>query len=541
MLRYSPSGFLRSNIGIPVFLETRLERLVGELVKITFRKFVLPCLVCSAVLLPVVPAAAQQLTLTGDTYVDNTVNHGSLPNVTIGGIHGAQGLLHFDLSTLPVGTTASQVNKATLFVYVNTVGAAGNITVNEATTSWSESTVTTAPGIGAPANGSGGIVAIATGIYPGFVAIDVTSAVEDWLNGTNNYGLVFTSGPTTDAQINLDSKESTTTSHPAVLMVTLQNAGPTGATGATGAVGPSGPAGPAGPAGATGSAGAPGSQGPQGATGASGANGAGYAATSTSSLPVNSGSTTFATQTGLAYSAGARARASSAANGANYMEGLVTSYSGTSLIINVDTTGGSGTHADWNLNVAGNVGPQGPQGPSGPAGSTGSPGSTGAAGPVGPSGPQGPTGPTGPAGSDGTGAAPTAVPLSFSGGHTTINSTAFYYNPSNSTQSSSLVAENTIAVPAACTPTMTIWSFLPSGVGNPVTWHVNLVTTSNATDTWTAGTSVASCTTAGSTGAAVKCTATGTSVAANSVLVITISGYTFNGTAYGFNRAFSCQ
>jgi hypothetical protein len=38
------------------------------------------------------------------------------------------------------------------------------------------------------------------------------------------------------------------------------------------------------------------------------------------------------------------------------MEGLVTSYSGTTLVINVDTTGGSGTIASWNINVAGNVG-----------------------------------------------------------------------------------------------------------------------------------------------------------------------------------------
>jgi len=37
---------------------------------------------------------------------------------------------------------------------------------------------------------------------------------------------------------------------------------------------------------------------------------------------------------GLAYSIGARARASSAADGTNYMEGLVTGYSGTTLTVN---------------------------------------------------------------------------------------------------------------------------------------------------------------------------------------------------------------
>jgi hypothetical protein len=49
----------------------------------------------------------------------------------------------------------------------------------------------------------------------------------------------------------------------------------------------------------------------------------------------------------------------------NYMEGLVTSYSGTTLVVNVDTTGGAGTAADWNLNLAGNAGAQGPAGPAG--------------------------------------------------------------------------------------------------------------------------------------------------------------------------------
>lgn len=118
----------------------------------------------------------------------------------------------------------------------------------------------------------------------------------------------------------------------------------------------------------------PGQQGPQGATGntgSTGATGPGYTATSTTSLAVGTGSQSFTTQSGLAYTAGARARASSAANTANYMEGLVTSYAGTSLAINVDTVGGSGTHADWNINVAGNVGQTGAQGNTGSQGPTG--------------------------------------------------------------------------------------------------------------------------------------------------------------------------
>ena len=92
-----------------------------------------------------------------------------------------------------------------------------------------------------------------------------------------------------------------------------------------------------------------------GSMGSAGPTGPGYAATSMTSLAIGLGTQTFATQSGLAYSTGARARVSSAANGANYMEGLITTYLGTSLVLNVDATGGSGIHADWNLNLAGSL------------------------------------------------------------------------------------------------------------------------------------------------------------------------------------------
>jgi hypothetical protein len=240
-----------------------------------------------AVALLSMPAMAQQLTLVGDTYVDSSgAAHGTLPSVTVGGAKGAQGLLQFDATTLPTGTTAAQIDKAILIVYVNTLGAAGNITVNEATSPWSESTVTAAPSIGSPANNSGGIVTIGASGYPGFLSIDVTQAVKDWVSGTiTNNGLIMSTGPTTDALINLDSKESTTTSHSAVLLVTLMNQG---------AAGPTGPAGPTG-AGAAGSTGrgrsdglewcgrshwsgwSVGSNGANGATGSVGPTGAGVA------------------------------------------------------------------------------------------------------------------------------------------------------------------------------------------------------------------------------------------------------------------------
>jgi hypothetical protein len=120
------------------------------------------------------------------------------------------------------------------------------------------------------------MVAVANGVYPGFLAIDVTPAVQNWLNGTPNDGLIITSN---GASIIMDSKESTTTSHSATLMVSLQTQGATGLTGATGPVGPSGAAGavgatgPSGAIGAIGATGATGAAGPKGDTGAVGPSG----------------------------------------------------------------------------------------------------------------------------------------------------------------------------------------------------------------------------------------------------------------------------
>lgn len=126
-----------------------------------------------------------------------------------------------------------------------------------------------------------------------------------------------------------------------------------------------------GPTGATGSTGSTGATGATGATGSTGATGPGYLATSTTSLLIAVASKTFTTQAGLAYAAGTVAQATSAANSANYMFGTVTSYSGTTLVLNVSAIGGSGTYADWNISVSGQQGPQGNPGSAGsPGGST---------------------------------------------------------------------------------------------------------------------------------------------------------------------------
>ncbi len=82
-------------------------------------------------------------------------------------------------------------------------------------------------------------------------------------------------------------------------------------------------------------------------------------ATSTTSLTTTgTGNKTWTIQSGRGFAMGQRLRVSSD-DGTKINEGRVTSYSGTTLIINVDYVSGSGTHADWNISVAGDRGAAG--------------------------------------------------------------------------------------------------------------------------------------------------------------------------------------
>lgn len=95
----------------------------------------------------------------------------------------------------------------------------------------------------------------------------------------------------------------------------------------------------------------------------------GHVMTSATSVAIGTGSKTFTVeQTGLQLLPGARMLAASRANVANAMWGTVTSYSGSTLVLNVETVSGSGTLADWNINIAGTPGLTGPQGATGAPG-----------------------------------------------------------------------------------------------------------------------------------------------------------------------------
>jgi hypothetical protein len=93
-------------------------------------------------------------------------------------------------------------------------------------------------------------------------------------------------------------------------------------------------------------------------------------ATSTTSLAIATGSKAFTTQASKQFATGQFIVAVDAASNANYMHGQVTSYSGTSLVIDVQSIGGSGTKADWKIYVAGNRGATGAGDVTGPGSST---------------------------------------------------------------------------------------------------------------------------------------------------------------------------
>ncbi|HMH16476.1 MAG TPA: DNRLRE domain-containing protein [Edaphobacter sp.] len=279
---------------------------------------------------------AADMPLTSDAHVNTahaSTNYGSLSNLYVG--NGNTAYLQFDLSTLPTGTTSTQISRATLTVFVNRVNAAGTVSVSPVTSGWVESGVTsaTAPTTGA-AVGAFGV------LLPGqFASVDVTALVQGWVaNSATNYGVALTSAA---ANVLLDSKENDETGHVARLDVTLVSQGAPGATGAQGSQGVPGTPGLIGSAGVTG---AQGIQGIQGVTGVTG----------------NTGITGPTGKTGATGVTGA--------------------------------TGPQGIQG-----ITGPTGVTGPIGPTGATGNTGAIGATGATG-VGATGPAGATGTTGPAG-----------------------------------------------------------------------------------------------------------------------------------------------
>ena len=84
-------------------------------------------------------------------------------------------------------------------------------------------------------------------------------------------------------------------------------------------------------------------------------------ATSASSVLIGTGSKTFVLAADTNYTIGSYVTITKSDDATKYMFGQVTSYTSATktLIVNVTTTGGSGTYTTWTLNVSGPVGPTG--------------------------------------------------------------------------------------------------------------------------------------------------------------------------------------
>jgi hypothetical protein len=134
------------------------------------------------------------------------------------------GYVKFDLAgTTPAGITGAQVARANLRLFVQDVKAAGSFDVVRVLSAWTEDNISAgnAPALGA-AVVSG--VRITTAAPRTFITIDVTAAVRDWLNGVSpNNGLALVPAAV-GTSVAFDSKESTTTSHEAVLDIVLGGA-----------------------------------------------------------------------------------------------------------------------------------------------------------------------------------------------------------------------------------------------------------------------------------------------------------------------------
>ena len=173
-------------------------------------------------------SAFAQITPSDDSYTltsTPTVNFGAKTTLEVES-SGATTFLRFDLSGIPPTVTGAMVAKATLKIYVSTVTTAGSFNVDLVTSPWTESTITAnnTPTLGSAIASA---VPVTTADKNKYVLVDVTAAAVDWLNGTANDGIAIV--PDGTVSFALNSKETTTTSHPAELDIVLTGpAGPPG-------------------------------------------------------------------------------------------------------------------------------------------------------------------------------------------------------------------------------------------------------------------------------------------------------------------------
>jgi hypothetical protein len=359
---------------------------------------------CKFGLLALLPVAAfaDTASLVGDAFfvTASTGHFGTTATVNVGGVAGYRGLMQFDFSKLPPGTTGASVANASLRIFVNKVPAPGGIDIYAASGSWDEATVT---GTGFPTPGNTVAMNVSVSVVNTYIVISVTDQVKAWLNGAANNGFLLIANPAATSA-SIDSKENQATSHPAVLEVNLVAPagaqGPAGATGPPGGTGPIGPAGAIGPAGLAGPAGVSGGVGPLGDAGAVGPAGPVGPAGVTGAVGVN----------GPFGPAGPKG--DTGTTGIPGVTGPAGVVGGAGLTGPQGPAGAKG--ATGTAGLTGVKGPTGPTGLTGPAGLAGSQGPQGSQGPTGAQGPRGATGATGPIGLLGPGGPQGVINNNFS-------------------------------------------------------------------------------------------------------------------------------
>ena len=163
-----------------------------------------------------------QITPSSDSYTNTgaaTTNYGAGVLLNVSGAKESA-FIEFNLASIPSGAT---VSKATLKLYVNAVTTAGSFNVDYVNGSWAESTITSSlsPALGTTIEAS---VPLTTASKNQYILIDITSAVQAWLSGSQaNDGIALVANGTFNASF--DSKENTTTSHPAELDVVFAGSG----------------------------------------------------------------------------------------------------------------------------------------------------------------------------------------------------------------------------------------------------------------------------------------------------------------------------
>lgn len=289
-----------------------------------------------------------------------------------------ESVIQFNLAVVPPGVTASNIQEADLVLYIDPSSVTpGTITVCElaSTPAWQTGTITGAnlPVCNAGAQLTSFNVSSSEVASGGFVVVNITPMVRDWISGTPNNGIMLqadsavisaaSGGVASAVNARIDSMKDNGSGFPPQLQIILQQQGPQGVQGPTGPIGPTGPQGIPGPSGTIGPGGITGPQGAIGPAGPAGAQGPG-------GDPGPVGPAGAAGLTGPAGPAG--------------------------------PAGADGAQGPIGISVVGPIGPTGPAGANGTDGAVGPKGDTGATGNAGPTGAAstvpGPQGPQGPAG-----------------------------------------------------------------------------------------------------------------------------------------------